>query len=145
MARGAPPSSSSSATNICGGLDGRRILVVDDAHDLCRLYQTVLEANGASVTITTDGALGVELACTGDFDLVLMDLEMPKLPGLLAARQMRERGYNGMLIALSGHSDEGHISDARSAGYSDYLCKDVPPFQLAQLLATYLPTPNLPD
>ncbi|MBM4252668.1 MAG: response regulator [Deltaproteobacteria bacterium] len=141
MAKGAPPNSARSPTlspDTLGGLAGRKILVVDDARDLCRLYQAILEASGAAVTFTTEGCYALELVSREEFDLVLMDLEMPTLSGTAAAREMRERGYQGLLIALSGHSDDGHIREAKAAGYSDYLCKDGEPLQLAQRLATYL-------
>ncbi len=137
MAHSAPPHGRL-ANDESRSLTGRKILIVDDAHDLCRLYQKILESYGAVVTVTTDGASGIELAANESYDIVLVDLEMPKLSGIEAARQMRVRGFNGALIALSGYSDEGHISAAKEAGCTDYLCKDVATLELAQILLSYL-------
>ena len=80
----------------------RRILVIDDDQAVRGAITIVLEADGFEVLTAEDGWAGLELAKSGEFDLVIVDLFMPRLGGLDTIRQLRERQPSLPIIAMSG-------------------------------------------
>ena len=121
-----------------GCLLGKTILLIDDSTDLCLLYQRIIETEGAMVTTTNTAQQGIALALTRNFDLVVMDIEMPIITGLEAASMLRRAGFNRPLVALSGHSDDDHKLAAQNAGYDGYLCKDGDTLGISERLKPWL-------
>ncbi|MEK7356778.1 MAG: ATP-binding protein, partial [Bdellovibrionota bacterium] len=85
-------------------LEGEKVLVVDDSVDNQILVEHFLQAAGAEVTKAMNGAEAIDKAMSGDFDVVLMDLQMPVLDGLSATHELRAKGYTKPIIALTAHA-----------------------------------------
>lgn len=115
-----------------------RILVVDDGPENRELVKVVLEEYGLSIDEAVNGKIGVEMATTNNYDIILMDVQMPEMDGLTATRLLRERGLQTPIVGLTANAMKGFEQELLEAGYSDYLTKpiDIDRFvsKLAQLL-----------
>ncbi len=111
-----------------------RILVADDDVTLVRILETVLHGDGYDVDPAYDGEDAVAKATARDYDLILMDVAMPRLDGLAACRELRNtaRYASTPFIVLTGHTRQDDMGEAFSAGFSDYIRK---PFALPQVRA----------
>ena len=120
----ASPSSSSSA----------RILVADDDDIMAMMIESALRRKGYHVVRARDGAEAVALAARQEFDLVLLDLQMPVMDGLDACRALRSNSHLADLpiIMLTAQSNEQQVRDRSVSGVTDYLIK---PFGVAELRA----------
>lgn len=117
-----------------------RILVVDDRHEIRYLVQRYVEEAGAQVALAQDGAQALAAVAQAEtlgepFDGVIMDIQMPVMDGLTATRQLRQRGYQGQLIALTAHAMKGDREKYLAAGCNAYLSKPVDARALVSLLA----------
>lgn len=127
-----------------------RILVAEDSPANQKVVRTMLESMGHNVTIVSDGNQAVQACERQLFDLILMDLQMPKVDGLEATRQIRQResksGQHTRIIALTAHSLREHTSKCTEAGMDGVLTK---PFRKASLMRTLdeiqAATPHQPD
>lgn len=106
-------------------LEGIGILVVDDASDNRTLMKRFLATAGARVETAADGYEGMNLALNDDFQVVLMDIQMPKLDGYAATSELRKRGYKGPIIALTAHALKEERERSLAAGCDDHLTKPV--------------------
>ncbi|HET6971885.1 MAG TPA: ATP-binding protein, partial [Phenylobacterium sp.] len=108
-----------------------RILLAEDHPTNQRVVELILAPYGAEITIVEDGAQAVEAMRTGDFDLVLMDMQMPVMDGLAATRAIRReeqrRGASGRtpIIMLSANAMSQHRRDAIAAGADLHVAKPV--------------------
>ena len=112
-------------------LEGIRVLLAEDGPDNQRLIALHLTRAGAEVELAEDGQVAIDLATTGTFDVVLMDMQMPRLDGYMATRRLRARGYAVPIVALTAHAMDEHRRRALTAGCDDYQTK---PIQRASLL-----------
>ena len=108
-----------------------KILVVDDEKLLVKGIKFNLENDGFEVSTAYDGEEAVELAKTGGFDLIILDLMMPKLGGLDACMQIREFS-NGPIIMLTAKGEDMDKLIGFEHGTDDYLTK---PFNILELKA----------
>jgi len=118
-------------------LEGRRILVVDDAEDCRESLGEVLRIAGGEVRTAVDGVAGLEVAAQFDPEIVLLDIRMPKMDGYETARQLRasSRGEKLILIALTGWGQPEHVEKSKLAGFDEHLTKPVEVDALLQRLA----------
>jgi len=109
-----------------------RILIVEDERSLREALVDLLTGRGFAVDAVADGLVGVERGTSGDVDLVLLDLALPRLDGVEACRRMRmARPALPILILTARGSEEDRVKGLQ-AGADDYLTK---PFGSAELLA----------
>ena len=111
-----------------------RILVVDDGDINRKLIRLALQKKGADVVVADDGLAGLEAAVEGDFDLVIMDMQMPVMDGYTATRKLRDAGYVGPIIALTANAMRGDMGKCMEAGCSGYLSKPVDPGELVSVV-----------
>jgi PAS domain S-box-containing protein len=109
---------------------GCRILLAEDCPDNQRLLGLLLRKAGAEVSIAGDGEAAVDdalrfLHSGRPYDVVLMDMDMPRLNGYQAARRLRLEGYRNPIVALTAHAMAGEREKCLEAGCDDYLTKPV--------------------
>lgn len=124
---------------------GLRVLVVEDSPDQRKLIELCLQQAGCQPTLALDGLEGVEKATEHSFDAIVMDVQMPRLDGYKAARELRARGYRGTLVALTAHAMLDEKERCIQAGFSHFLTKPVQRAALLQLLASPHCDSNLPS
>lgn len=109
-----------------------RILVVEDEHKIANSIKKGLEQESYAVDIAFDGQEGFDLAISEDYDLIILDLLLPKMDGLEICSKLREKQIHTPIIMLTA---KGQINDkvtGLDAGADDYLTK---PFAFEELLA----------
>jgi len=120
---------------------GRRILLVDDMEDSAYVFQTLLELEGAIVSVATTGREGLRILQEQAIDLVISDLSMPDLDGFEFVRAVRALPGLAQLpaIAASGLGRDKDVQAALAAGFSDHITKPVEMELLCQKIAQLLP------
>jgi PAS domain S-box-containing protein len=102
-----------------------RILVVEDGTSNQKLISIVLNRAGVTVELAANGQIGFEKAMAGQFDVILMDMQMPVMDGFTAARRLREEGNKLPIIALTANAMKGEEEKCKAAGCTDYLTKPI--------------------
>jgi len=115
-----------------------RVLVVDDAEDLARLFLQWLEAWGLDWEYAKDGAEAVQRASVEPYDLILMDWRMAGQDGLSATRALRRRGIVTPIIALTAHAGQAAEAECLEAGCNAYLTKPVDGRRLYRTIQPFL-------
>ncbi len=111
-----------------------RILLVEDNEMNRDMLSRRLERKGFELAVAVDGREGVEMAKTGEYDLILMDMSLPEIDGWEATRQLRATPDTERtpIIALTAHAMAGDREKALEAGCDDY---DTKPIELDRLLS----------
>ncbi len=108
------------------------ILLVEDDPRLQALGRKVLERQGYQVTLAGDGEQAVEATAANSFDLVLMDLSMPKMDGHQATRLIKARTPGLPIVAVTAHAMAADRERCVESGFDTFLAK---PYQIPDLLA----------
>ncbi len=111
----------------------RRVLLVEDNQINAVLATALIKRAGHQVDLAANGAAGVEAAASGGYDIVLMDMHMPEMDGLEAARRIR--GLNGAaalvpIVALTANAMASDRQKCLAAGMDDFLSKPFEPSDL---------------
>ena len=114
------------------------ILVVDDGAENRDLLAVVLGDQGLSVETATNGKEGLKKVLARQYELVLMDVQMPEMDGYTAVRKMREAGVKIPVFALTAHAMKGIETACMEAGYSGYMAKPIDIDKLLKRLADEL-------
>lgn len=118
-----------------------RILVADDSLTVCRILTQALARHHADVTCVANGRQAVAAALAERFDLILLDMDMPELDGPSAARELRDKGYLWMIVALTASTTEASHYLCIHGGCDAFVTKPVPPDCLADLVCAARPKP----
>ena len=138
LAASAAPAMVPSAARPPAGLEGRRILVVDDNRANRAVAQALLEAVGAVVILADDGRQGLDRLAAGSIDLVLMDVHMPTMDGIEALARIRagEGGaINIPVIALTADGMSGEAERLTGLGFDGVQSKPIQPGELLRAVA----------
>ena len=108
-----------------------RILLVEDEEKLARMIELELNYEGYEVEKALDGRRGLELALTGGFDLILLDIMLPKLSGMEVLRRLRRESQTPVIMLTARDSVMDKVAGLDS-GADDYITK---PFAIEELLA----------
>src|SRR5574337_1587486 len=110
-----------------------RILLVEDNEMNRDMLSRRLQRKGYEVTMAVDGRQGVDMARSGGYDLILMDMSLPEIDGWEATRQLRAAPETKTvpIIALTAHAMAGDREKALEAGCNDY---DTKPVEMDRLL-----------
>jgi two-component system OmpR family response regulator len=109
-----------------------RVLVVEDDERLMRLVVRALQGAGLGVSCAATGTEGLALALAGNYDLVMLDLMLPGLPGVEVLRRLVRERRDQPVLVLSAIADIDVRVSCLDAGADDFLGK---PFTIAELLA----------
>jgi DNA-binding response OmpR family regulator len=109
-----------------------KILIAEDDQDIRELIVLTLQFNGFDVTPAENGAVAVERAISDSFDLILMDVRMPKMTGYEACKRLKELEATQHIpvIFLSAKGQEAEIQAGIEAGAVDYVLKPFAPDHL---------------
>ena len=112
--------------------EGERILIVDDEPAVREALQRSLAFEGYGTEVAVDGIDAIEKAETYAPDLIVLDIQMPRMDGLTAARRVRASGSTVPILMLTARDTVGDRVTGLDAGADDYLVK---PFELDELFA----------
>jgi DNA-binding response OmpR family regulator len=93
-----------------------RVLVLDDDPSLIRTIRLALILEGFEIETASDGLEGLDLAEKFSFDLILLDLQMPKMDGRAFYRELRKRGHATPVIVLSAYGAENARNELEANG-----------------------------
>ncbi len=127
-------------------LAGVRVLLADDGDTNRKLIQLFLSRQGAEVTAVENGELAVAATMSQEFDVILMDMQMPVMDGYAATRKLRDGGYAKPIIALTAHAMLGDRKKCEESGCSGYVSKPVNVDELVRVVLSAAkskqPTPS---
>lgn len=122
-----------------------RLLLAEDSPFNQRLAVALLEGQGHQVTVVPNGREAVQAVATQDFDLVLMDVQMPEMDGLEAAERIREleagAGRHVPIIAMTAHALKGDRERCLEAGMDGYVAKPIRARELFEAIGALQPQP----
>ena len=109
-----------------------KVLLVEDEPNVAGLINKGLAEKGHSVTVAPDGALGLEFALNNFFDVIILDIMLPKMSGMEVCKQLRQKNILTPILFLTALGTTENIVAGLNAGGDDYLVK---PFKFAELEA----------
>ncbi len=115
-----------------------RALVVDDGPENRELLSVVLGDLGIGVASAADGKEGFDASIAEAYDVILMDIQMPRMDGYQAVAAMRQNGIDCPIVALTANAMKGYEQKVLAAGFSHYMTKPIDLDGLTALLAELL-------
>lgn len=120
-----------------------RILIAEDMQANVVLFRAVLERAGYEVDVALDGRAAVDAACQKAYPIILMDVGLPKIDGLQAAREIRASAgpsAASLIVALTADNDRAMERACAEAGMDFFLAKPVSPAVLVEKVAELIKT-----
>ena len=131
----------SSPSNIMNKDDNKpRILVAEDEPDIRELVSVALQFGGFEVEAAADGIEALALADAKTFDLIILDVRMPRMTGFEACRELKQREATSKIpiIFLSAKGQEAEVQAGLEAGADEYIVKPFAPDDLAERVRSTL-------
>jgi two-component system cell cycle response regulator DivK len=121
----------------------KTVLIVEDNELNMKLFHDLLEAHGYQTVGTRNGIEALDLARKHKPDLILMDIQLPKISGLDVVRRLRAEAATAAtpIVALTSFALSGDDQKAKDAGATAYLAKPYSPLALLDLIRKLLPEP----
>ena len=113
-------------------MDQGRILAIDDEQNIRHLIQSEFSLEGFTVTTAGSGEVGLKLFDTDSFDVVLLDINLPKLNGVEVLKRLKQKASHVEVIMITGYGDIKSAVESIKQGARDYITK---PFKLDEMLA----------
>ncbi len=115
-----------------------KILLVEDDTLLSATLAKVLAAHHYEIDLAIDGRAGLERATAVDYDLILLDVQIPKLDGISLCRQLRSQNYRKPILLLTANNTDADVVAGLDAGADDYISKPCAPEVLLARMRTLL-------
>lgn len=109
-----------------------KVLLVEDEPSVAGIINKGLTESGYSITVAPDGNLGLELALSHHFDIIILDIMLPGMNGMQLCKSLREKNIAAPILFLTALGTTENIVSGLNAGADDYLVK---PFKFAELEA----------
>ena len=121
-------------------LAGAHVLICEDSDTVATLLKLILERVGALVTTAQNGEDGLAkfVESSSEIDLIITDMQMPKMDGYELMRRIRGLGWSGHIVALTAFAASEDETKCRDAGSSHYLTKPIDPATFASSIAAFL-------
>jgi len=116
-----------------------KVLYADDNDDNRRLVSYLIKQTGAQVITAENGEQAVELALANDYELVLMDMQMPVMDGIEATELLCSAGFSKPIIMMTANVDKDSIEQCKQSGAVGHFGKPVDTIKFHHLLTEYLP------
>jgi len=117
--------------------ENKRVLLVEDDDVSALVFISFLEEWGCIVEKVSNGILGVQAAKAAVYDIILMDIYMPEMPGDEAIKKIREFDQKVPIVALTSSTTEKNVFNAYEAGANDIIVKPVGSAELHRILTRY--------
>lgn len=120
-----------------------RVLAAEDAHCIQMILCAILHKMNFDVDTADDGQQACDKALASltegrPYDIILMDMQMPKMNGWKATQLLRRKGWKGPIIAVSMHTSDREYEEFVKAGCNDYIKKPVDEASLREVLAPHV-------
>ncbi len=120
-------------------IQGASVLLVEDNELNIQIATELLQSVKLLVTVANDGAEAVELVREKEFDIILMDIQMPVMDGISATRLIRQEQKNLPIIAMTASAMTADKEESLTAGMNDHVAKPIDPSHLYQVLLQWVP------
>ena len=126
------------------GILGAKVLLAEDNLINQQVAIELLEGNGLIVTVANNGREAVRVLQTDNFDVVLMDIQMPEMDGMEATAEIRKDArYQALpILAMTAHAMTGDREKSLEAGMNDHLTKPINPDKLFDAMVKWIPAMN---
>jgi len=109
-----------------------RILIIEDEHKIANSIKKGLEQESFAADVSYDGESGFDLASSEEFDLIILDLMLPKMDGISICKKLRQENIHTPILMLTAKAQVEDKVEGLNCGADDYLTK---PFSFLELLA----------
>ena len=116
-----------------------RLLLAEDNATNVELFLAALETDGHEVTVERDGPSARARALRETFDLIVLDIQMPRLDGNAVCAELRAAGIRSPIVALSAAAQPSDIARGMETGFDAYLTKPIRPDALRAAVRRYRP------